>query len=122
MRPPHVASAWRSRRSVTAAVVVAAVVLASLVPLPAGGATFPDGVVHVVSYAAVAAAVARTRPPTRRTLVVAVVVATAVGGGVELLQSLVPGRTPSVDDAVANLAGAAVGAALATVLRRWARR
>jgi len=113
----------RDRRTAVAVGVTAVVVAASLVSLPEGGPdTFPSGLLHVVGYAAVAAAVARTRPSTRRGLAVAVVAATVVGGGVEFLQSLVPGRTPSVDDAVANFVGAAVGAVLAAAVRRWTRR
>jgi VanZ family protein len=110
-----------SPRTVAAAVVVA-VVAASLVPLGGGASTFPDGLFHVVGYAAVAAAVVRAGPPTRRTLAVAVVVAVAVGAGVELLQGLVPGRTPSVADAAANLVGAVAGVTLAVVARRSGRR
>lgn len=115
-------------RLVVAALGVTVVVVgASLVPLPEGGpATFPDGVFHAVGYAAVAAAVAATHPRTRHGLVAAVVaavvVATAIGGGVELLQALVPGRTPSVGDAAANTVGAVAGAVLLAARRRIGRR
>jgi VanZ family protein len=109
------------RRAGTAAAVVAAVVVASLVPLGGGGPAFPDGLFHVVGYAAVAAAVARTRPPTRRGLLVAAVVAFGVGAGVELVQSVVPGRTPSLADAGANLVGSVAGAVLTVAVRRSRR-
>lgn len=118
MSPRDLRAVRSSRRSGTAAVVVAAVVLASLVPLSGGGAGLPDGPLHVVGYAAVAAAIARTAPPTRRTLVVAVAVAFGVGAGVELLQAFVPGRTPSVADAGANLVGSTAGAVLSVAVRR----
>lgn len=107
------------RRTGTAAAVVACVVLASLVPLAGGGSGLPDGLLHVVGYAAVAAAVARTREPSGRALLVAVAVAFGVGAGVELLQGFVPGRTPSVADAAANLLGALLGAGLTVGVGRW---
>lgn len=112
-----------------AVVGVAGVVgAASLVPLsgsPAGGSPLAvpggDKLLHAVGYAAVAYLFARARAadggtPTAAALL-AVVVATALGGGVEVLQSVVPGRTPSALDAAANAAGA-VGGAFAWLARR----
>ena len=119
----------------TFAVVLVIVVSASLVPAPAApdgesGTVAPpgtDALLHLVGYAAVAYTLAGTVAGRRggdadRTglpavaLVGVVVVAAAVGGGVEVAQGAVPGRTPSTLDAVANAVGAVAGAAL------WRRR
>jgi len=99
------------RRWLPIAVVVLA---ASLVPGGGGGGTIgPVGVdklLHVVGYAALAAAslfALRTR--TRRTMLVVAVVVTAFGGVVELLQGFVPGRAVSGLDLVADAVGAVTG-------------
>lgn len=121
---PNPTRAW------AAAVACAAVVVAaSLVPgagpgpgtLPPGG----DKLLHAAGYAAVAYLLARAGAAARPTAptgvaLAATVAATALGGGVELLQSAVPGRTPSALDAAANLAGA-VGGALVWAARRRER-
>ncbi|WP_435119013.1 VanZ family protein [Halolamina sp. C58] len=98
-------------------IAVAAVVLvASLVPGGGGGGTIgPVGVdklLHVVGYAALAAAslfALRTR--TLPAILAVAVAVTAFGGGVELLQGFVPGRAVSVLDLVADAIGAALGVA-----------
>jgi hypothetical protein len=112
-----------------AGVVAAAVVAASLVPV-AGGGHLPalpgsvgsDALLHAVGYAVVAAAAASGLAgdgrSDRAVAVAAVVLATALGVGVELCQWPLPTRTASVGDAVANAAGALVGAGL-WVGGRW---
>jgi VanZ family protein len=96
------------------------ILVLSLVPLggggpgPTGGAVAGIGVdklLHAVDYAALVLTVlyARRARDLRACLVVFVAVVVA-GGAVELLQGLVPTRSPSVLDAAAN----AVGTALAT--------
>ncbi|ESP88766.1 VanZ family protein [Candidatus Halobonum tyrrellensis] len=112
-------------------VVAGVVVVASLVPRPAGGVAVTvgpvgaDKLLHAAGYATVAFLLARAfrvreRRPVRVpfALGVAAAAAVALGGGVELLQSAVPGRTASVADAGANLVGAVGGAA---AWRAWRR-
>lgn len=118
-------------RWAAAAAVAAVVVGASLVPLPAGGGSVPAGtdsvpagstvLAHVLGYAAVAAATAVALDGERRPAVVlggAVVAAVGLGGVVEILQGVVPGRSPSALDAAAN----ALGAVVAVVLYRAGHR
>jgi hypothetical protein len=104
--------------STLAVVALGVVLVGSLLPAPETGGTSvglfgvgADKVVHAAGYAAVAGLAAASRDWRRRGLaVVAVVVAvTAVGAGVEVAQSFVPGRTMSGADAVANAVGAAAG-------------
>ncbi|MFC7135578.1 VanZ family protein [Halobaculum litoreum] len=112
------------RRLAVFVAVAATVVVASLLPGPsaAGGEPTPDAappgtdlVLHAAGYAAVAYAMARALPARDRRrdalvpLAGVVVAAVALGAGVELAQGLVPGRTPSVLDAVANAVGALAG-------------
>jgi hypothetical protein len=98
-------------------IAVAVVVLAaSLVPGGGGGGTIgPVGVdklLHVVGYAALAAAsLFALRSRTLRTLLVVAVVVTVFGGVVDLLQGFVPGRAVSGLDLVADAVGAAAGVA-----------
>jgi hypothetical protein len=125
------------RRWATFVAVTAVVVLASLVPLPPDGADrllFGVGLhawAHGVGYAAVAFTFARARAgadvpsETRpwgdvvRVAAGAIVVGFAVGACVELLQALVPTRTPSVVDAATNAVGATLGAGAWLLVRRW---
>lgn len=91
------------------------VVVASLVPTPGSGEPVApagsDKLVHAVGYAALAFAVGWAREDrTTATVALAVGGATLLGGGVELAQTLVPGRDPSAFDGVANALGAGVGA------------
>lgn len=98
-----------------------ALLVGSLIPFPApdaGGVVLagPFGVgadkwVHAAGYAVVAGLAAATRGPRRGLLALVAVIAVvaAVGVGVEVVQSVVPGRTTSTADAVANTVGAAVG-------------
>jgi len=109
------------RRWAAVAVGFAAVVLAaSLVPASAGGGSLlagTDKLLHAVGYAAVAFAAANApEAPTDRTLVGVVVAVAAFGAGVEVVQPVV-GRAASLGDAVANLAGAALGALAVRVSR-----
>lgn len=109
------------RRRLAPLGIVGAVVAASLLPGSAGASALPPGsdlLLHAFGYAAVAAALAWSERVTGlRTGATLVVAVAAVGAGVELLQSPVPGRTPSVADAVANALGASVGWWLARVDR-----
>lgn len=130
------------RRGRLAALLAAAVVVVfvgSVLPLPTGGdagvalagpfGVGADKVVHAVSYAVIAGlavvglAVWGTRQRGSRASVglaglVAVVLAVAAfGAGVEVVQSVVPGRTASGADAVANAVGAVVG--VAAVVGWW---
>ncbi|AUV82017.1 antibiotic resistance protein VanZ [Salinigranum rubrum] len=117
-------------------VVVAAVVfIGSVLPLPTtGGDTAvaiagpfgvgADKVVHAASYAVIAGlAVWGTRVRDAEYgllgLVVIVLGVATFGAGVEVVQSVVPGRTASGGDAVANTVGAVVGVAVA--LGWWVR-
>jgi len=100
---------WR----VVAALSVLVVLAGSLAPgsaaggLPAGA----DKLLHAVGYAAIALSLAGARrAETPRALVAVVVAAALLGVGVEVVQPVV-GRTASVLDAAANLAGATAGAA-----------
>lgn len=87
-------------------------------PSPAGLPSYADLVVHVAMHAALAWSLAQGWPRRGATLA-ALVAAVALEG----LQAGVPGRTFDPRDLAANLAGAAVGLALARLpARRWARR
>lgn len=127
--------------------VAAAVLLASLVPLPGGAPTDPGPVgltepFHLLGYGALAAALVgplraairdrigfrsdtpAPRRPSTRTLaaVSAILVATAFGFGVEVVQGQLPWRSFAVADALVNATGALIGAAVAVLLdRRRAR-
>jgi VanZ family protein len=103
------------------------VLLASPVPgpaslaLPASGAFEPgvDKLLHASGYAVLAGFAAAWRGKRGVVLVGVVLAVAALGLGVEVLQTAVPGRTGTVGDAVANLAGAVVGVA---GWRRWSRQ
>jgi len=101
------------RRWAALAVALAVVVLAaSLVPLPDGDSapTGADKLAHFVGYAAIAFAGANAlREAGDRALVGVVLAVAAFGAGVEILQPIAD-RPTSALDALANLAGAAVGA------------
>ena len=105
-----------------AVVAAASVVLASVAPVSgvaaSAGPLALDALFHAVGYGVVAALVVRSRGPTAGGFVVAVVAAVALGVAVEGLQALLPFRTASVGDVVADLAGAVVGAAAAVALGR----
>lgn len=132
------------RRWGTFAAVTVLVVSASLVPVHPGGSERVllgvglDKWAHGVGYAAVAFAFARARTGASRptsngrvsvvphgrgsvplvTVLGAIVVGFAVGVGVELLQTQVATRTPSVADAVANAVGAVLGGGAWLLARR----
>lgn len=101
------------RRWAALAVGLSVVVLAaSLVPA-SGGQRLPAGadkLAHAVGYAAVAFAAGMTpEEATDRALAGVVLAVAAFGAGIEVVQPTV-GRTTSLLDALANLAGAALGA------------
>lgn len=111
------------RPRVVVAVLALVVLGASLAPIPGNvstastGAVGADKLLHAVAYAGLTFAVATavdTRNPRRLAGVVLAV--TAFGAGVELVQPFV-GRTASLLDALANLAGSLAGALLWTVSR-----
>jgi len=119
-----------ARRLAIFAAVTAIVVTSSLVPGPTDAAGEPtpdvappgaDLLAHFVGYAAVAFTLGRAiahrlprdgsgEPAALLPLLGVVAVSTGIGAGVEVVQSVVPGRDPSALDAVANAAGAVVGA------------
>lgn len=118
-----------TRRIAVFAVVTAIVVTSSLVPVPTApdqalpGDTVPpetDKLVHAVGYAAVAYTLGRALPALRwggdeaggplLAFLGVAAAATALGAGVEVTQSVVPGRDPSALDGVANGVGAVAGA------------
>lgn len=133
-RPP-------SRGWLPAVAVAAAVLLASVVPVPGGAPADPGAVsltdpFHLLGYAALAAVLVgpiaathrerigfRSEPsPSRATMaalvaVFAALAATAFGLGIELVQARIPWRSFAVADAVVNATGALVGASLAVVWR-----
>jgi hypothetical protein len=118
---------------VTLLVVAALVFVGSVFPLPTtGGASDvalagpldvgADKVVHAVSYAVIAGlAVWGTRVRGARAdlsrLVAIVLLVAAFGASIEVIQSVVPGRTASGGDALANTVGAVVG--VVAVLGWW---
>lgn len=92
---------------------VASVTPPALIGPPSDGGTVPlDLLLHLVGYAVLGALLVRAgwRPFT------AVLVASVFGLGVEAVQFLLPFRTASGLDAVANLAGASIGATATAVL------
>lgn len=100
---------------VVAPVLALVVLAASLAPISGGVSTAvgtglgADKLLHAVGYAALTWTVASAvGAPTVRRLAAIVLVVTAFGAGVELVQPLV-GRTASLLDALANLAGAVAG-------------
>ena len=103
---------------------VGAVAGLSLVPdPPTGGTGLSDKVLHGIGYsvvtfllllAAVWAPWGGRKPLPRSPWVVAATIV-SLGAGIELVQTLVPNRTPEIFDVVANLVGVAGGSAL------WAR-
>jgi VanZ family protein len=99
--------------------VAAAILLASVVPLPGDGmepAPGPFGVdawLHVVGYAALAASLSRAVSTAGHGTVVAIAVAVAAavgfGVGIELLQTVVPTRGFAWSDVAADAVGSAIG-------------
>ena len=93
-------------------------------PLPPG---YFDKVVHLGIYAVLGLlllrALARGRPSgyTPRAGVLAVIAAALYGVTDEWHQSFVPGRTADPMDVVADVAGAALGAAAGVLAARWRR-
>lgn len=105
------------RRDGPAIAVAVAVLVTSLVPLSGGGTSpLPFGLGlttlgHLAGYAGLTVALAWGRRLERVGPLVAVVaLAVTFGVGVELLQSLVPTRLPSLADAVVNGVGATTAA------------
>ncbi len=101
----------RRRRNFTILTVVVLVcgVVGSLHPAlaPPGNFGF-DKLVHLGAYGVLCFCLAQALPRSWP-LWVAVAVAVAFGGGMELLQNLVPERSGSWGDAAFNLLGAGVG-------------
>ena len=96
-----------------ATAVALAVVAASLVPAEAGAAgglpAGADKLLHAAGYAALSSSVAAAlRARTAYVLVTVVVAVAVLGASVELVQPAV-GRTASLLDGAANLAGAMAG-------------
>jgi VanZ family protein len=99
--------------------VAAAILLASVVPLPGDGmepAPGPFGVdawLHLLGYAALAASLSRAVSMGGHGAVVAVAVAVTAavgfGVGIELLQTVVPTRGFAWSDVAADAVGSAIG-------------
>ena len=78
---------------------------------------------HIIGYAVCACLF--TLGFTRWRVALIFVCLAALAGGLELVQMLVPGRTPKVSDAVLSAVGAGLGICLAMWIRRqvyWAER
>jgi VanZ family protein len=106
-----------TRRYVPAGGFALLLLVVSLAPAPETGGSMPqffgialDKWVHVGSYGTLTALLAWGRN-SRTVAAVALVAALALGysGGIELLQGLVPSRSPSVADMVANAVGVVGG-------------
>lgn len=105
------------RRIGPVAAVLAAILIASLVPSPPGGGALPLAAAgHLLGYAALAATLALAFDGPY-SLPLAFVVAFLVGVGVEVVQPAV-GRTASLTDAALNAVGAALGLAVSRLGRR----
>jgi VanZ family protein len=105
------------RRHLPAVAVALALLVASLLPVPESASDrVPtllglalDKWVHALGYAALAGTLSWARDVrTAGSALLLVVLVTAYGGGIELLQGLVPSRGTSGADLVANAVGAAV--------------
>jgi len=110
----------RQRWAALAVGLAVVVVGASLLPASGGDSLPPnaDKLLHLAGYAAIAFAAGMSpRPATDRALVAVLLGVVALGAVVEVVQPTV-GRTASGLDAVANLAGAAVGVLVARRRRR----
>lgn len=88
------------------------------------GIEVPDKLVHAGEYAVLAFLVVRQRflvrpRPALRAVLGAMAIVAVLGAVDEIYQGFVPQRTPSVADWVADVAGAALGAWIAT---RWRGR
>jgi len=116
--PPHpraVRAAWWSASGACAA----AILYLSVIPLPEGPETpWLDKAVHAIQYLGLAWLLVQAiragglREPEYGRL--AWICATSYGLLLELLQALVPWRSADLMDALANAAGAAVGAQIGT--------
>jgi len=106
-----------TRRYVPAAGFALLLLAVSLRPAPETGGPTPqlvgiavDKWVHVGSYGLLTVLLAWGLHTRTLSVVAAVaLVAVCYGGGIELLQGLVPSRSPSVADMVANTVGAVAG-------------
>lgn len=112
-----------NRRHVVTGVLALVVAAASLAPASGGGTAGAllgggaDKLLHAVGYAALAfAAAAAANASTARRVAGVVLAVLVFGVGVELLQPFV-GRTASILDALADLAGATAGALAWTTTR-----
>ncbi|MBB6646468.1 VanZ family protein [Halobellus ruber] len=95
---------------------------ASTTAAGAGGAA-AFAVAHLVAYGVLAwLLVDGLGPDGSNAVLVTVAVATAAGVGVELLQAPVAARTASVNDALVNAVGAALGAGSRAAVGRLRRR
>jgi VanZ family protein len=111
----HVRAIWVAVFVWSALLIVAACIPGPSVPLPAGS----DLGFHAVGYAAHALlvfAAVRCGRPVGRAALIAVVAAGSLGVATEALQSMVPGRQPSVADGFADTVGAVLGAATGRAL------
>ncbi|WP_262180788.1 VanZ family protein [Haloarcula laminariae] len=113
-----------TRRYVPAGAFALLLLAVSLLPASETGGPTPglfgialDKWVHAGSYAVLTALLSRARDSrTVRAVALAAVVAVGYGGGIELLQGLVPSRGTSLADMGANAVGAVCGGGLWLVL------
>lgn len=113
----------RAGRVAVGVLLTALVVLPALLP-NAGAPSGTDGPLHALAGALLASAYAillgrQTTEKGRALVGSALIMAVTVGVGVELGQTWIPGRQPSLHDALAHAGGAVVGVAVGGV---WTRR
>ena len=116
---PHMTTSIR-RVLRTAFYIASGLVFAlSLVPSAAlPPTTIGDKAEHVIAYAVLGLLGGASA---ERGVVRIILWLTAFGAVIELLQAFSPGRSPDVFDALADVAGACIGVAAATILRRTGR-
>jgi VanZ family protein len=98
-------------------VAVIVLIYGSLAPaLAPPGAFQLDKLIHLVAYGGLAAVACLPCDRAKLGLTIAVMLI-ALGGMIEVAQSFVPGRFPSMGDFVANMIGVMLGVALSRLLR-----
>lgn len=119
------ATAVQARRTWQALllVLVVAVCYLALTPRPPKEVDFGwDKLNHSAAFAALALAGCLAFPGSRRTVLWVLLAMVALGGLIEVLQAFVPGRSSDWGDLLADSVGVVVGAVLARLALRRARR
>jgi len=97
---------------------VLVLIYGSLAPALAPPSAFQlDKLIHLVVYGGLATVGCLPCDRVTRGLPVAIMLI-VLGGGIEIAQSFVPGRFPSVGDFIANTIGVLLGISLSRLLRR----